>query len=77
MDNQTISSFQSFVMQNNFITEEDCKLFEPHILDRVPLYQIASHLGLERESLSRLKKRPLPNNVTFVNFILTTINDLN
>jgi CRP-like cAMP-binding protein len=31
MDNQTISSFQTFVMQNNFITEEDCKLFEPHL----------------------------------------------
>ena len=31
MDNQTISSFKTFVMQNNFITEEDCKLFEPHL----------------------------------------------
>ena len=31
MDNQTISSFQSFVMQNNFIIEEDCKLLEPHL----------------------------------------------
>ena len=31
MDNQTISSFQSFVMQNNFINEEDYKLFEPHL----------------------------------------------
>ncbi len=30
---------------------------EPHILDRIPLYHIASYLGLERESLSRLRKK--------------------
>ena len=30
---------------------------QPHILDRIPLYQIASYLGLERESLSRLRKK--------------------
>ena len=30
---------------------------QPHILDRIPLYHIASYLGLERESLSRLRKR--------------------
>lgn len=29
----------------------------PHIFDRVPLYHIASYLGLERESLSRLRKK--------------------
>lgn len=29
----------------------------PHILDRIPLYHIASYLGLERESLSRLRKK--------------------
>ncbi len=30
---------------------------QPHIIDRVPLYHIASYLGLERESLSRLRKK--------------------
>jgi CRP/FNR family transcriptional regulator, anaerobic regulatory protein len=30
---------------------------KPHILDKVPLYHIASYLGLERESLSRLRKK--------------------
>lgn len=30
---------------------------QSHILDRVSLYHIASYLGLERESLSRLRKK--------------------
>jgi CRP/FNR family transcriptional regulator, anaerobic regulatory protein len=30
---------------------------QPHILNRIPLYHIASYLGLERESLSRLRKK--------------------
>jgi CRP/FNR family transcriptional regulator len=30
---------------------------EPHLIDRIPLYHIASYLGLERESLSRLRKK--------------------
>lgn len=29
----------------------------PHFLERVPLYQLASYLGIERESLSRLRKK--------------------
>ncbi|MFN8355641.1 MAG: Crp/Fnr family transcriptional regulator [Spirosomataceae bacterium] len=30
---------------------------QPYIFDRIPLYHIASYLGLERESLSRLRKK--------------------
>ena len=30
---------------------------QPHIFDRIPLYHIASYLGLERESLSRIRKK--------------------
>ena len=29
----------------------------PHFFERVPLYQLASYLGVERESLSRLRKK--------------------
>lgn len=29
----------------------------PHYLERIPLYHLASYLGIERESLSRLRKK--------------------
>lgn len=34
----------------------------PHLMDRVPQYQLASYLGLTPESLSRIKKRVLKDN---------------
>ncbi len=39
--------------------ERYCKLFEsePEIIDRVPDYHLASYLGIQPESLSRLKRR--------------------
>lgn len=30
---------------------------QPHLFGRIPLYHLASYLGLERESLSRLRKK--------------------
>ena len=48
---------ESFLFLNG---EQRYKLLvknEPHILNRVPLCHIASYLGLERESLSRLRKK--------------------
>jgi CRP/FNR family transcriptional regulator, anaerobic regulatory protein len=29
----------------------------PHFINRIPLYHLASYLGIERESLSRLRKK--------------------
>jgi CRP/FNR family transcriptional regulator, anaerobic regulatory protein len=29
----------------------------PHLIERIPLYHLASYLGIERESLSRLRKK--------------------
>ncbi|HEY9625629.1 MAG TPA: Crp/Fnr family transcriptional regulator [Crinalium sp.] len=39
--------------------ERYCQLFEsePEIIDRVPNYHLASYLGIQPESLSRLKRR--------------------
>jgi CRP/FNR family transcriptional regulator, anaerobic regulatory protein len=31
----------------------------PHFIERIPLYHLASYLGIERESLSRLRKKLL------------------
>ncbi|MGI0489953.1 Crp/Fnr family transcriptional regulator [Pantanalinema rosaneae CENA516] len=53
-------------MQNKLVSlyldtpeERYCQLFEyePHIIDRVPNYHLASYLGIKPESLSRLKRR--------------------
>lgn len=54
------------MMQNKLVSlymdtpeERYCQLFEsePHIIDRVPSYHLASYLGIKPESLSRLKRR--------------------
>ncbi|MEM6379727.1 MAG: Crp/Fnr family transcriptional regulator, partial [Bacteroidota bacterium] len=29
----------------------------PHLLQRIPLYQLASYIGVKPESLSRIRKR--------------------
>jgi CRP/FNR family transcriptional regulator, anaerobic regulatory protein len=53
----TTQRVESFLFMNG--EERYLQLLEkqPQLLERVPLYHIASYLGLERESLSRLRKK--------------------
>ena len=53
----TAQRVESFLF--NTATERYLQLMEqqPQVLSRVPLYHIASYLGIERESLSRLRKQ--------------------
>ena len=55
--NITVERVESFLFLDG--SERYLKLLEsrPHIFDRVPLYHIASYLGMERESLSRIRKK--------------------
>jgi CRP/FNR family transcriptional regulator len=53
----TTERVESFLFLNGEQRYLDLLQHHPHILDRVPLYHIASYLGLERESLSRLRKK--------------------
>ncbi|MEI6758256.1 MAG: Crp/Fnr family transcriptional regulator [Chlorobium sp.] len=53
----TVDRVESFLFMDG--KERYLKLLEsrPHIFERVPLYHIASYLGMERESLSRIRKK--------------------
>ena len=53
----TTQRVESFLFMNGEERYLHLLATAPHILDRVPLYHIASYLGLERESLSRLRKK--------------------
>lgn len=53
----TTQRMESFMFMNGEERYLDLLHHQPHILERVPLYHIASYLGLERESLSRLRKK--------------------
>lgn len=54
----TISKrLESFLFMNSEERYLDLLKTEPRIVNRVPLYHIASYLGLERESLSRLRRK--------------------
>ena len=48
---------ESFLFMNGDQRYKQLMENEPHILERIPLYHIASYLGLERESLSRLRRK--------------------
>jgi CRP-like cAMP-binding protein len=53
----TTQRVESFLFMNGEERYLNLQKNQPAILDRVPLYHIASYLGLERESLSRLRKK--------------------
>ena len=53
----TTSRVESFLFLNGEQRYLDLLKKEPQIFDRIPLYHIASYLGMERESLSRLRKK--------------------
>lgn len=50
---------ESFLFQNGEQRYLDLMKTNPQIFNRIPLYHIASYMGLERESLSRLRKKVL------------------
>ena len=51
------SNMESFLFLNGEQRYLDLLKNQPYIFDRIPLYYIASYLGIERESLSRLRKK--------------------
>ncbi len=53
----TTQRVESFLFMSGEERYLDLVENSPHLLDRIPLYHIASYLGLERESLSRLRKK--------------------
>lgn len=53
----TTQRIESFLFLDGEQRYLDLLKNQPHIFDRIPLYHIASYLGLERESLSRLRKK--------------------
>jgi CRP-like cAMP-binding protein len=54
---KTTERVESFLFLDGEQRYQELLIKEPHIIERVPLYHIASYLGLERESLSRLRKK--------------------
>lgn len=53
----TTQRVESFLFQSGEQRYLDLLTNQTKILERIPLYHIASYLGLERESLSRLRKK--------------------
>jgi CRP/FNR family transcriptional regulator, anaerobic regulatory protein len=53
----TTSRVESFMFLDAEQRYLDILKTQPKILDRIPLYHIASFLGIERESLSRIRKK--------------------
>lgn len=53
----TTQRVESFLFMDGEQRYLDLLKNQPHIFERVPLYHIASYLGMKRESLSRLRKK--------------------
>ena len=53
----TTQRVESFLFMDGEQRYLDLIKNQPQIFERIPLYHIASYLGLERESLSRLRKK--------------------
>lgn len=54
---RTTARVESFLFMGGEERYVDLLTHQPHIFERVPLYHIASYLGMERESLSRLRRK--------------------
>jgi CRP/FNR family transcriptional regulator, anaerobic regulatory protein len=48
---------ESFMFMDTNQRYLDVLKLQPKILERIPLYHVASLLGMERESLSRIRKK--------------------
>ena len=57
----TTERMESFLFLNGEQRYLQLLATKPHIFEQIPLYHIASYLGLERESLSRLRKKIVEN----------------
>jgi len=53
----TTRRVESFLFMDGEERYLDVQKNQPRIMERIPLYHIASYIGLERESLSRLRKK--------------------
>lgn len=53
----TTQRVESFLFRDGEQRYLDLMATQPAIFDRIPLYHIASYLGLERESLSRIRRK--------------------
>jgi CRP/FNR family transcriptional regulator len=54
---QTTQRMESFLFMDAETRYLNMMEEQPTYLDRIPLYQLASYLGVERESLSRIRKK--------------------
>ncbi len=57
----TTNRVESFMFMDAEQRYVDVLKHQPKILERVPLYHVASYLGIERESLSRIRKKLVSN----------------